>query len=258
MIKLELTAILYSYKNIELLSRLNRCCYKMCMNLVGCLNFIDLTIKTHQIKPQMVIFDLTTIEFNSSHLNIILQNNEYKNTRVVFVGYERQRSMVENWGVGSFAFTTIENVEGYIANCLNIISTDSFQTKNDQTQNDKLSDAVTDLLFSLGFSPKHTGYGYLKDIIKQAVCSGGVVSSLVGEQYPFIAVKFKTTVCNIERNIRNAISLAFEHGSKELWENMFYNCYNMSHDKRPTNREFICFCVDKLIGEMDKLKYAQV
>lgn len=256
MIKLELTAILYSNKNIELLSKLNRCCYKMCMNLVSCLNFIDLTIKTHQIKPAMVIFDLTTIDFNSSHLNIILENNEYKSTQVVFVGYEKHRQMVESWEMSSFSFTCIDNVENYIANSLSIIGSNSLQVTKEQNQNDKLSDAITDLLFSLGFSPKHTGYGYLKDIIKQAVCNGGVVSSLVGEQYPFIAVKFKTTVCNIERNIRNAISLAFKHSSREVWDSLFFNCYNLSHDKRPTNREFICFCVDKLLCKMDRLKYA--
>ena len=41
----------------------------------------------------------------------------------------------------------------------------------------------------------------MKDIIKNVILSDGVCASLVGDQYPIIAVKFKTRPSNIERNI---------------------------------------------------------
>ncbi|MBQ0017305.1 MAG: hypothetical protein KBT30_01580, partial [Clostridiales bacterium] len=86
----------------------------------------------------------------------------------------------------------------------------------------------------------------------------GVISSLVGEQYPFIAVKFKTTACNIERNIRNAISCAYKK-CHHLWNEVF-NENILVCEKKPTNREFICLCVDKILNEIQfvelKQKYA--
>ena len=252
MTKIELATILYSNRNFDLGYRLHRCCLKMCMNLVTCINFVDLTIKTMQIKPQIIFFDLTTIDMNSLQLKSLMDNGEYRHIKLVFIGTDEHKKKMDNLELNQIDFCNINAVEHYLFNCMDILKLNAFSTIKEETQHYELSSIVAKMLFSLGFSPKHTGYCYLKEIIKQVVIDGGVMSSLVSDQYPFIAVKYKTTPCNIERNIRNAITLAFKNCSGNEWDNFFSTCACLEHDKRPTNREFISMCVDILLSKCPK------
>lgn len=252
MTKIELATILYSKKNIDLGYKLHRSCFKMCMNMVTCINFMELTVKTIQMKPQIIFFDLTTIDFNSSQLRMLLENREYANIKLVFIGKDEHKKMVENLELNHIDFVYETEIESYLVNSMEILELNALNCKREECQNLELSTIIAKLLFSLGFSPKHTGYCYLKDIIKQVVSSGGVVSSLISDQYPFIAIKYKTTPCNIERNIRNAISLAYKGKSNAVWHETFCDCAFLQENKSPTNREFICMCADRLLTNYQK------
>lgn len=252
MVKIELATILYSNKNLDLGYRLHRCCIKMCMNLVTCLNFVDLTIKTMQIKPQIIFFDLTTIDMNSLQLKSLLENGEYRYVKLVFIGTDAHKKKMDNLELNQIDFCNINSVEHYLLNCMDVLKLNAFSTLKEENEHRELSATVAKMLFSLGFSPKHTGYCYLKEIIKQVVIGGGVLSSLVSDQYPFIAVKYKTTPCNIERNIRNAITLAFKNCNGNEWDKFFSLYASLENDKRPTNREFISMCVDFLLSRYPK------
>lgn len=247
--RMELTAILYSNKNLDLCYRLNKNCFKMSINLVTCMNFVELSIKTHQLKPQIIFYDLTTTDFNSSHLRALMENKEFKNTKIVFVGKEDNRTTIENLNIDNMSFENINQAENCITNFMDIINFNALNAIREQNNAIELSNQVANLLFTLGFSAKHTGFCYLKEIITNIVLNAGVVSSLVGQQYPSIAVKYKTTPCNIERNIRNAISIAFVNVGIVKWKNVFMDNYINS---RPTNREFICICVEKILGRNSK------
>lgn len=256
MTKIELSAILYSKKNLDLGYRLHKVCLKMCMNMVTCLNFVELTIKTMQLKPQIVLFDLTTIEFNSSQLRMIMDNKEYSNVKLVFIGTDEHRKMIENLELKKIDFVYEKDIESYLLQSTNILEFNALLCVQEEQDNLSLKTYIAKMLFSLGFSPKHTGYSYLKDIIRQVVLNGGVVSSLISDQYPFIAVKYKTTPCNIERNIRNAITLAFKSKSNNVWGEAFCDCMFLEENKCPTNREFICMCVDKILSNFQRSQYA--
>ncbi len=252
MTKIELATILYSKKNLDLGYKLHRACLKMCMNMVTCLNFVELTIKTIQMKPQIIFFDLTTIDFNSSQLRMLLENREYTNIKLVFIGRDEHRKMLENLELYQIDFVHENEIESYLINSTEILELNAINCKREESENLELATTIAKMLFSLGFSPKHTGYCYLKEIIKQVISNGGVVASLVSDHYPFIAVKYKTTPCNIERNIRNAISLAYKGKSHLVWAETFSDCVFLQANKSPTNREFICMCVDKLLVKVKK------
>ena len=243
MVKLELTAILYSNKNYDLAYRLNRYCYKMSMNLVNCINFVELTIKAFQLKPQLIFCDLTSVDISVSQLKVLLENRSCKNTKLVFVGYESHKEIYSCFGLENTDFVCYENLEKYILSCFDVINMNSILVEN--SKNTDLNESVVQLLYSLGFSPKHTGFKFLKEIIYNIVNNSGVFSSLIGDQYPLIAVKFKTSCYNIERDIRNAITCAFGANGQN-WKKTFFDCHYLNDTKRPTNREFICMCVDRL------------
>lgn len=256
MTKVEIATILFSKRNLDLAYRLHKLCLKMCMNMVTCLNFVELTIKTIQLKPQIIFFDLTTIEFNSSQLRMILENKEYANVKLVFIGTEDNRKIIENLEISRIDFVCEKEIESYLLHSTNILEFNALYCIKEEKDNLELAKVIAKMLFSLGFSPKHTGYSYLKDIIKQVVINGGVVASLISDQYPYIAIKYKTTPCNIERNIRNAISLAYKSKSNSVWGEVFCDCMFLEANKCPTNREFICMCADKLLTKFQRSQFA--
>ena len=113
---------------------------------------------------------------------------------------------------------------------------------------------ISNLLSSLGLSPKHSGYAYLRHCILNIVLNNGIISSLNTEQYPIVASTFKTNTINVERNIRNAIFQAWERYGKENWAETFA-LKTLKDGKRPTNREFIYMCSEIALSRFkDRLK----
>ena len=120
-------------------------------------------------------------------------------------------------------------------------------------QNSDLSNGLTmeiyKLLFSIGFSSKHSGCAYLRECIKNVVLNNGVVRALASDQYPYIAVTFKTNIVNVERNIRNSIDCAWRNYGKDNWHKIFYS-KSMQMGKKPTNREFIYMCSEIIASQI--------
>lgn len=248
MSKRELTALLYSNKNLNLMCKLNKSCYRMSMNMVTCLNFVELTINVHKLKPQIIFLDLDTIEMNRNRLLLMTDSKEFKNIKIILVGNAEQCPKIDD--LEQVGFSLISQLDSYILNCADIININALKSLNEEKQTETMIAYVSKLLFELGFSPKHSGYCYLKDIISNILQHDGIVSSLTNEQYPCIAVKFKTSPSNIERNIRNAITLAYAFDN-EKWKKIFQQCVAFKEIKRPTNREFICMCVETLLYDSE-------
>lgn len=244
MSKRELTALLYSNKNLDLMCKLNKSCYRMSMNMVTCINFVELTINVHKLKPQIIFLDLNTIEMNRNRLMLMTDSKEFKNIKIILVGTLEQCPKIDD--LEQVGFSLLSQLDNCILRCADIININALKSIKDERQTETMIGYVSKLLFDLGFSPKHSGYCYLKDIISNILQNGGIVSSLINEQYPCIAVKFKTSPSNIERNIRNAITIAYAY-EHEKWNDIFPRCLAFKAIKRPTNREFICMCVETLL-----------
>ena len=249
MVKFELTSILFSNKNLDLAYKLHKCCLKMSINLVTCLNFVDLTFKLLQLKPEIIFCDMTTVDFSSSNLKLMLENEEYKKTKIVFIGNEQSKRMIDSLLLNDFDFVFENNIVDYLENNLELLRFACMVNKQTDAKYSYVVNDVADVLFELGFSPKHTGFSYLREIIINIIRENGVVNSLIANQYPPIAAKFKTTCCNIERNIRNAIGSAY-YRMGSTWNKLFENALFLSDNKKPTNREFICMCTQYIMNNI--------
>ena len=105
-------------------------------------------------------------------------------------------------------------------------------------------------LFTMTFSPKHTGYSYIVEAIKIIIKKQGIVGSLNNEVYPLIAAKYGTTTSNVERNIRNAIVCAYNNCDNLNYEININNLF-CSFKFRPTNKEFICMYLEHMTEEFN-------
>lgn len=100
---------------------------------------------------------------------------------------------------------------------------------------------VTNWLNILGIKTNLKGYKYIRETILKYLVEGetifdiGVTKGL----YPYLAKKFKTSPQKVERAIRNAIETTWEHGNKEIINNLFPN-----YKRRPTNSQFLTAIVD--------------
>ena len=245
MIRLNLTALLYSNKNIDLAYRAKKDCRGVKINLINAIDFVDLTTKISDLKPQIVFFDLSTIRLERQIMQLFVSKGKYFIPNIILI-YEEKSDLAEYEGFDFCAVKATE-LEELLLKEEKIFK---LNAANMQLENEGASLIMTQIntnLFAIGFSAKHTGYSYTVEALKIVIKRQGVVGSLNNEVYPLIAAKYGTTVSNVERNIRNAIVCAFNCYE---FKNSFTNGLNLFEffNNRPTNREFICMYVEQVLG----------
>lgn len=104
-----------------------------------------------------------------------------------------------------------------------------------------VSDILTIYLSKLGFSPKHSGYRYIKQCVEYAIQNSfDIGKSLYKETYLFVGKRNNESIAAVERNIRNAISQAYLNTHFDVPD------FEVLHDYKVTNRMFLSYLVDKL------------
>ncbi len=106
-----------------------------------------------------------------------------------------------------------------------------------------LYNSITKTLHELGVPSHIKGYQYIREGIIIVLEKGNII--LTKELYYMIAMKYDSTVSNVERSIRHAIEISWNRGNWELMEDLFGHSID-SEKAKPTNREFIITIVDKL------------
>ena len=245
--RIMLTGILYSKKNYDLSYRLRGLCKRYSLNLVNAIDFVEVTIKCLELKPQVVFCDCSTIEFTSGNLNAFLEKNEFKDTKIVFIGQDNDAEKFKNILCKNLSFAKFSELEMLIDNLQNDYNFENFVTKKYEVY-DGLELEICKMLSNLGLSPKHSGYLYLRYGIKTVILNNGVIDSLNSEHYPIIASIFKTSPANVERNIRNAICQAWIGFGKHNWQDIFF-LKSIKEGKKPTNREFIYMCSEIMLSK---------
>lgn len=116
------------------------------------------------------------------------------------------------------------------------------QTSSDTPAGD-LKPRILTLLHTLHFSPKHDGYTYLLEAIREMSRNPG--QSITKELYPAVAAICGCSPGQVERSIRTAIASAWKLSDPQVWAKTF--CLDPeSLSKRPTNAEFIVGSVELL------------
>lgn len=104
-----------------------------------------------------------------------------------------------------------------------------------------VSDILSSYLSKLGFSPKHSGYRYIKQCVEYAIQNSfDIGKSLYKETYLFVGKKNHESSAGVERNIRNAISQAYMNTGFKV------ESFECLQDNKVTNRVLLSYLVDRL------------
>ena len=104
---------------------------------------------------------------------------------------------------------------------------------------------ITTLLHDMGIPAHVKGYQYLREAILMVLQDIRLLGSVTKKLYPKIAEKYATTASRVERAIRHAIELGWEHGNVDLMTEYFGYTVNLAKGK-PTNSEFIAMVSDRM------------
>lgn len=109
---------------------------------------------------------------------------------------------------------------------------------------------VARTLIDMGISPELRGYNALKEAILIALEDESAVHDLVKTLYPAVALRVGSTYPRVERNMRHAIEVAWEHTSSKDREVMFNGAIHTDKGK-PTVGQFIAIVAEytRLWGE---------
>lgn len=117
-----------------------------------------------------------------------------------------------------------------------------------QSFNERLHIVVTDLIRAIGIPAHVKGYNFLRYGIEIFAINKSHKTNLALSKdiYPMIAEKFRTKPQNVERNIRNAIDIAWKRGDIESIFSLFG--YTVSFERgKPTNQECIAMLADRAL-----------
>ncbi|MDR1913199.1 MAG: sporulation transcription factor Spo0A [Clostridiales bacterium] len=107
-----------------------------------------------------------------------------------------------------------------------------------------LEERVTNLLHEIGVPANIRGYRCLRTAIIITVKNLDLLHFVTKELYPSIARELNTTPSSVERAIRHAIGLVWEHGNIAALDRLFGYSIE-TRKKRPSNSEFIALIADK-------------
>lgn len=106
---------------------------------------------------------------------------------------------------------------------------------------------TTRILSELGITTKYLGYEYIRELVLSVIEDKRVMQSFNKKLYPKLAVRYNTQVNNIERNIRNAITVASQRiKNKILFDEISGRGLLSNAGPIPSNKQFITWLVDKV------------
>lgn len=120
-----------------------------------------------------------------------------------------------------------------------------------QSDNNELELAVTEIIHQVGIPAHIKGYHYLRTAIMLSVNNDEMINSVTKLLYPTVAKQYQTTSSRVERAIRHAIEIAWDRGDIDVLTKIFSYTVHTSRGK-PTNSEFIALIADYL-----RLKFKQ-
>ena len=106
-------------------------------------------------------------------------------------------------------------------------------------------------LTEIGVPANIQGFGYLCDAIYLVAGDRRIGSQRTKRLYPEVAEKNETTGSRVERSIRHAIEVAFNHANATIIPKYFGNVIDPNRGK-PTNSQFIASVVLHLKDELEE------
>ena len=201
-------------------------------------NLCKLLSKTIVIHPMMIIVDDIPKQFLNQFLQLFDIESPFYVPSVCFL----QNSDEKILSVLPYN-CTICNSENYeevlsnkISECL------AYKSNPHCTSNFPLTrfDIITKVLRNMGVNVKSCGSIFLKDCINQVIIEGCKACTLYNSVYSIVAAMHSTTVNNLERCMRTAISSAWQLHNKQNASLGGLNTEILFNNK-PTVKEFIYY-----------------
>lgn len=142
-------------------------------------------------------------------------------------------------------YPDVNHTEGLVLGHHSAVVKDELQKNGKRPGKGNPEVDVTTLLHDMGIPAHVKGYQYLRDAILMALEDTQLLSAITKVLYPTIAEKYETTASRVERAIRHAIELGWQHGNVDLMTDYFG--YSIRQTKgKPTNSEFIAMVSDRM------------
>lgn len=124
----------------------------------------------------------------------------------------------------------------------------AFRQKLSESRTLSLELRVSEILRDLGIPVKLLGHRYIYDALLTVHDNQLCVHGAMDKLYRYLAARHGSTPPRVERNIRNAIEVAFDRCTPEMLEKYFGNTVSFNRGK-PTNSEFLSCIAEKLTLE---------
>jgi len=124
------------------------------------------------------------------------------------------------------------------------ISSSPYVSTQSSISGNTLEEQVTNLLHEIGVPANIRGYRCLRTAILITVENLDLLQFVTKELYPAIARSLNTTPSSVERAIRHAIGLVWDHGNIQALDKLFGYSVE-TRKKKPSNSEFIALIADK-------------
>lgn len=242
MSKLEINAIFYSKQNLNMAYDLKRACRDVGISVIYAFEVVELVKYLTELKVNIVFIDCSTLMLSENIFSFIKSYNKNNHSLIICITDNVNCKELSSFKDVDFIFKN-ESLLEQLKEIENSISVTAVKNYESSLNLCEINSYLTDYLISIGVSPKHIGFTFIKQAIELALKNNGVIGSLSREVYPTIASKNKTLSQNVERNIRNAIECACK--STAIYSD---NVVNLMQDEKISNREFLCYLLDRVLN----------
>lgn len=225
--------LLFSNKNFELSFNLNKIIKSTNTYVTYAKDYDEFFTKLINFKPDFVIFDLDTVSLPFEMLKTFVNKKVFNLKGVFFFSTKNNSGIVGGIDVD---YSNLDKV-------LDVFDCQNYENKPELKKDEQLSSKITKMLIGYGFSTKHLGFAYIKEILIQILGDNAAFKSFNGKVYPKLACRFSASVASVERNIRNAITYVYKN-RKEQFDRTFQK------HKAPSIREVVFYLVDLLIVDV--------
>lgn len=237
------SAVLFSNKDYSLGEALRYICRDQKVNLIYSLTFPELLNNVVNLNPEIIFYDLDTNEFP---LNIYQQFKEtklfYLPKIAILTSYPEKFSYNDE---NIFVFNK-NNFANDVIKLLSLTKEKAATTIKPE-KIEEIKNKTTKILSDLGLTTKYLGYEYIRDLVVNIIEDKRLLQSFNKKLYPKIAIKYNTPVNNIERNIRNAITVASQRSkNKILFDEISGRGALFNAGPTPSNKQFITWLVEKV------------
>lgn len=237
------SAILFSKRDYSLGEALRYVCREQKINLIYCLTFPEVIHYVVTSNPEVLFYDAESIDFNFEVYDDFVRSNLFFIPKIVLLtlnpsSYELNDPniiVVNKRNFSNDVVNVLNNVKEKQGKILTLEKAEEIRCK------------TTRILSELGITTKYLGYEYIRELVLSVIEDKRVMQSFNKKLYPKLAVRYNTQVNNIERNIRNAITVASQRiKNKILFDEISGRGLLSNAGPIPSNKQFITWLVDKV------------